>query len=123
MFDRLEAGWYTCTVSAHPSRIEEAVVAAKSVLQGVKRRPVSDLELATARRTLMRRHETDMQSNEYWISLLTHLQFESPKDISCARDIEMLLSKLRWADVQNAYLSLLTDPEHLFVSISTAGPG
>merc|ERR1719181_2721098 len=25
MFDRLEAGWYTCTVSAHPSRIDEAV--------------------------------------------------------------------------------------------------
>merc|ERR1712176_1588940 len=105
------------------SRIKEAVDAAKGVLQGLKNRPVSEMELETARRTLMRRHETDLQSNEYWISLLTHLQYESPKDISCVRDIDMLLSKLTWADVQNAYLSLLTDPEQLFVSISTAGPG
>lgn len=123
MLDRLEAGWYTCTVSAHPSRIMEAVDAAKSVLQGAKRRPISELELSTARRTLIRRHETDLQTNEYWISLLTHLQYNNPKDISCVRDIESLLSKLTWRDVQNAYLTLLTDPNQLFVSVSTAGPG
>lgn len=123
MFDRLEAGWFTCTVSAHPSRIHEAVEAAEGVLQGVKKRPITDLELSTARRTLMRRHETDLQSNEYWISLLTHLQFDNAKDISCVRDIEKIFTKLRWQDVQNAYLSLLTDPHQLFKSISTAGPG
>jgi len=123
MFDRLEAGWYTCTVSAHPSRINEAVDAAKGVLQGVKKRPISELELSTARRTLMRRHETDLQSNEYWISLLTHLQYDNPKDISCIRDIEELFKKLRWNDLQNAYQTLLTDKENIFVSVSTAGPG
>jgi len=123
MFDRLEAGWYSCTVSAHPSRIMEAVNAAKGVLQGVKRRPISELELSTARRTLLRRHETDLQSNEYWISLLTHLQYDNPKDISCVRDIEMMLDALTWRDVQNAYLTLLTEPDQLFVSVSRAGPG
>lgn len=123
MLDRLEAGWFACTVSAHPSRIAEAVDAAKGVIMGVRKRPISDLELGTARRTLLRRHETDLQSNEYWISLLTHLQYDNPKDITCVRDIEWLLSKLRWNDVQNAYLSLLTDHDHLFVSVTTAGPG
>merc|ERR1719343_1958455 len=102
MFDRLEAGWYTCTVSAHPSRIDEAVTAAKGVLQGVRKRPISELELSTARRTLARRHETDMQTNEYWISLLTHLQYENPKDTTCIRDVETMLQKLNWRDVQNA---------------------
>mmetsp|Transcript_25041 Transcript_25041/g.74491 ORF Transcript_25041/g.74491 Transcript_25041/m.74491 type:complete len:1413 (-) Transcript_25041:44-4282(-) len=123
MFDRLEAGWFTCTVSAHPSRINEAVDAAKGVLQGLEKRPVSELELSTARRTLMRRHETDLQSNEYWISLLTHLQFENPKDVTCVRDIKMMFNSLTWRDVQNAYNSLLADPKHLFVSVTTAGPG
>jgi len=123
MFDRLEAGWYTCTVSAHPMVIDKAVEAAKGVLQGVRKRPVTQMELSTARRTLLRRHETDLQSNEYWISLLTHLQYDNPKDVSCVKDIEKLFSKLRWNDVQNAYYSLLTDPEDLYVSISTAGPG
>eukprot|EP00442_Polarella_glacialis_P052143 CAMPEP_0115122048 /NCGR_PEP_ID=MMETSP0227-20121206/46590_1 /TAXON_ID=89957 /ORGANISM="Polarella glacialis, Strain CCMP 1383" /LENGTH=1410 /DNA_ID=CAMNT_0002523905 /DNA_START=19 /DNA_END=4251 /DNA_ORIENTATION=+ len=123
MFDRLEAGWFSCTVSAHPSRIQEAVDAAKGVLQGVKRRPISELELSTARRTLMRRHETDLQSNEYWISLLTHLQFENRKDLSCIQDIDKMLKSLSWRDVQNAYQTLLTDPDQLFVSLSTAGPG
>jgi len=123
MFDRLEAGWYTCTVSAHPSRIMEAVDAAKGVLMGVRKRPISELELGTARRTLARRHETDLQTNEYWISLLTHLQYDNPKDISCVRDIESVFQKLTWKDVQNAYNALLTDPSQLFVSISTAGPG
>jgi len=123
MFDRLEAGWYTCTVSAHPSAIGRAVDAAKGVLTGVRKRPISELELSTARRTLIRRHETDLQTNEYWISLLTHLQYDNPKDVSCVRDIETLLEKLNWRDVQNAYLTLLTDPEQLFVSVSTAGPG
>jgi len=123
MFDRLEAGWYTCTVSAHPARIMEAVDAAKSVVMGVKKRPISELEIATARRTLMRKHETDLQSNEYWISLLTHLQYENPKDTTCIRDIELLLQKLNHRDVNNAYMSLLTEPEQLFVSITTAGPG
>jgi len=123
MLDRLEAGWFSCTVSAHPSRIQEAVDAAKGVLAGVKRRPISELELSTARRTLMRRHETDLQSNEYWISLLTHLQYDSPKDITCVRDIEKMLQALTWRDVQNAYQTLLTEPDQLFVSVSTAGPG
>lgn len=123
MFDRLEAGWYSCTVSAHPSRIMEAVSAAKGVLQGVKKRPISELELSTARRTLLRRHETDLQSNEYWIGLLTHLQHDNPKDISCIRDTEMMLKALTWRDVQNAYQTLLTEPDQLFVSVSTAGPG
>jgi len=123
MFDRLEAGWFTCTVSAHPARIMEAVNAAKGVLRGVRKRPISDLELSTARRTLTRRHETDLQSNEYWISLLTHLQYDNPKDTTCVRDIEQLLQKLNWKDVQNAYQSLLTDDDQLFVSITTAGPG
>jgi len=123
MFDRLEAGWYSCTVSAHPSRIQEAVEAAKGVLQGVRKRPISEFELSTARRTLMRRHETDLQSNEYWISLLTHLQYDNRKDISCVRDIDMMLQRLTWRDVQNAYLTLLTDADQLFVSVSTAGPG
>jgi len=123
MFDRLEAGWFTCTVSAHPSRIMEAVDAAKGVLQGVRKRPISELELSTARRTLVRRHETDLQSNEYWISLLTHLQYDNPKDLSCIRDITTMFQKLTWRDLQNAYATLLTDPEQLFVSICTAGPG
>lgn len=123
MLDRLEAGWYTCTVSAHPSRIMEAVVAAKGVMTGLRKRPVSELELSTARRTLIRRHETDLQSNEYWISLLTHLQYENPKDTTCVRDMEMLLKKLNARDIQNAYQSLLTDLDQLFVSITTAGPG
>eukprot|EP00930_Biecheleria_cincta_P068404 TRINITY_DN5579_c0_g3_i1.p1 TRINITY_DN5579_c0_g3~~TRINITY_DN5579_c0_g3_i1.p1 ORF type:complete len:1399 (+),score=257.63 TRINITY_DN5579_c0_g3_i1:47-4243(+) len=123
MLDRLEAGWYTMTVSAHPSRIMEAVEAAKGVLQGVKKRPMSDLELSTARRTLLRRHETDLQSNEYWISLLTHLQYDNPKDLSCVRDVEMMLNALTWRDLQNAYQTLLTDEEEVFVSVCTAGPG
>jgi len=71
----------------------------------------------------MRRHETDLQSNEYWISLLTHLQSDNRKDISCVRDIEQMLQALTWRDVQNAYQTLLTDPEQLFVSVCTAGPG
>jgi predicted Zn-dependent peptidase len=123
MFDRLEAGWYTCTVSAHPSRISEAVQAAKQVVQGVRKRPISDHEVRTACRTLLRRHETDLQTNEYWINLLTHLQYDNPKDTSCVRDIETMLAALNWRDVHNAYLTLLTDADQLFVSVSTAGPG
>jgi predicted Zn-dependent peptidase len=122
MLSRLEAGWYTCTVSSHPSRIREAVSAAKDVLKGVLARPISELELSSARRTLLRRHETDLQSNEQWISLLSYLQSDAPKDMSCVRDIEMMLSKLTCADAQNAFLSLLTDSDQIFVSVTTAGP-
>lgn len=39
------------------------------------------------------------------------------------RDIEMMLKALTWRDVQNASETLLTDPQQLFVSVSTAGPG
>lgn len=123
LLDRLEAGWYTCTVSAHPSKIGQAIDAAKGVIQGVRRRPISEHELSTAKRTLMRRHETDLQTNEYWIQLLSHLQYNNPKDISCIRDIESMFSRLTWRDVQNAHTSLLTDPDELFVSVTTAGPG
>eukprot|EP00434_Breviolum_minutum_P013767 symbB.v1.2.012143.t1/scaffold829.1/size159244/13 len=35
----------------------------------------------------------------------------------------MMLNALTWRDVQNAYMTLLTEPEQLFVSVSTAGPG
>jgi len=122
MLSRLEAGWYTCTVSSHPARIDEAVSAAKDVLQGVLARPISELEMSSARRTLLRRHETDMQSNEQWISLLSYLQSDTPKDISCVRDIETMLSKLTSADLQNAFLTLLTDRDQIFASVTTAGP-
>lgn len=90
---------------------------------GFNSNAVSPVELATAQRTLIRRHETDLQSNEYWITLLTHLQHDNPKDVTCVRDIEMVLQKLTWRDVQNAYHSLLTDADQLFVSVTTAGPG
>eukprot|EP00927_Polykrikos_kofoidii_P077199 TRINITY_DN74169_c0_g1_i1.p1 TRINITY_DN74169_c0_g1~~TRINITY_DN74169_c0_g1_i1.p1 ORF type:complete len:1468 (+),score=168.81 TRINITY_DN74169_c0_g1_i1:121-4524(+) len=123
MLDSLEAGWFVCTVSAHPSRIGEAVEAAKGVLSGVRKRPISDLELGTARRTLLRRHETDLQSNDYWIFLMSGLQRDNPKDISCVRDIEGVLNGLRADDLQNSYDSLLTDADQVFVSITTAGRG
>mmetsp|Transcript_113357 Transcript_113357/g.196224 ORF Transcript_113357/g.196224 Transcript_113357/m.196224 type:complete len:95 (-) Transcript_113357:43-327(-) len=71
----------------------------------------------------MRRHETDLQSNEYWISLLTHLQYDNPKDLRCVRDIGYLLQKLTRQDVQNAYGTLLMDEDQAFVSICRAGPG
>merc|ERR1712050_649487 len=85
MLDRLEAGWFTCTVSAHPDRIHEAIQAAKGVLTEVQARRISAFEVAMARRTLLRRHETDLQSNDYWLSLLSHLQDDTPKDLSCVR--------------------------------------
>jgi len=124
MLDYLEAGWFICTVSAHPSRIMEAVDAAKGVLERARTRPVLETELSTACRTLLRRHEADLQKNEYWISLLSHLHCDdSPKDASCIRDVEKLLNALTCRDVENAYRSLMTDEDQLFVSISTAGPG
>ena len=137
----------------------------------MKKRPISELELSTARRTLLRRHETDLQSNELRAEILPFQAFkmtfevldlssDSPaaqqsqgpelalpsffpcEDISCVRDIEMMpsdsdsyksfqmladmalrLKALTWRDVQNAYQTLLTDPEQLFVSVCTAGPG
>merc|ERR1712154_622182 len=102
----------------------EAVDAAKGVLDRAKTRPVLESEFSTACRTLLRRHEADLQKNEYWISLLSHLQCEdSPKDTSCIRDVEKLLNALTCQDVENAYHSLLTDEDQLFASISTAGPG
>jgi len=125
LFDRLEAGWYCCTVSSHPSRIQEAVTATKDVLQGVKNRPISEFELNTAKRTLIRRHESDLQLNEYWIALLTHLQLEhgNRKDLSCIRDINEMLESLTARDVQNAHSALLTDDSQIFTSVTTAGPG
>ena len=122
LFNRLEAGWFFCTVSSHPSRIHEAVAAAKGVLQGFSHRPVSAMELGATRRTLLRRHEADLQTNDYWISLLSHLS-RGRKDISCVRDISVVLEKLTSRDLQNAYNSLLTNDEQLFTSITTAGPG
>jgi len=121
MFDQLEAGWFMCTVSTHPDNIDSAVQACKDVLAGVRRRPVSGFEVAAAARSLLRRHEADLGSNEYRISLLENLQYDNPKDTTCVRDMQLVLSKLTDRDVQNAYNSLLTD--ELFVSISTAGPG
>merc|ERR1711920_390274 len=97
--------------------------AAKGVLTGMEERPVSDLEISSAVRTIVARHQTDLQENDYWIALLTHLQYDNPKDTSCIRDVEKLFNGISRQDVQNAYGTLLTGPDQLFVSITTAGPG
>jgi len=124
MLDRLEAGWYTCTVSAHPSRIMEAVEAAKVVITSAKKQPISEFEVRSAKNTLLRRHEVDLQKNEYWIGLLANLQCDDvPKDLSCIADLQKLLEGITWLDVNNAYKTLLTDDDQIFISVCTAGPG
>jgi len=123
LFDVLKGGWFQATVSAHPSQIEEALAAVKSVIKQVRQRPISPLELAAARQHLQRSHQNDAHSNAYWITLLSHLQTElARKDISCVRDVVQMLQSVGPLDVHNGFEALLTDEEQLFVAVGTQGP-
>jgi len=122
LFNRLEAGWFSCTVSSNPSQIKAAVEAMKSVLCGISSRQITKAELETSRRILISSHELQLQNNEYWLSILANLHGRDAKDAAFLGDIEHIYNQLTPADLNNAYRSLLTKPEQLFTAISTAGP-
>jgi len=122
-FSLVQGGWFQARVSSQPDKINEALEAAKRVITEVARKPINTLEVASSRQHLQRKHQNDMHSNDYWLSLLSNLQSDaSNKDITCIRDIEALLQKLGPADVQNAWRSLLTSEDQLFTAVGTQGP-
>eukprot|EP00930_Biecheleria_cincta_P003893 TRINITY_DN104800_c0_g1_i1.p1 TRINITY_DN104800_c0_g1~~TRINITY_DN104800_c0_g1_i1.p1 ORF type:complete len:1184 (+),score=166.75 TRINITY_DN104800_c0_g1_i1:55-3606(+) len=122
LFNVLRGGWFQAIVSSHPSRIHEALQAAKKVIMDVKHKPISAHEVASARQSMQRRHESDLHTNEQWITLLSHLQTENTqKDVSCIRDVLDVLQQVQAGDVQNAYKALTVD-DQLFEAIGTQGP-
>lgn len=122
-FNIVQGGWFQATVSSHPARIEEALAATKRVVLDVRRQPISSIEVSGARQYLQRRLESDMHTNEYWVSLLSFLQTDDAnKDISCVRDVVDVLQQVGSNDVNNAYKALLAGEDQLFVAVGTQGP-
>lgn len=122
LFDRLQSGWFSVNVTSQPSKIDQALNACLRVLRGVRTSPISPRELDRARRTLITRHETDLEDNNYWVGLLTHIQSDQVpnKRLECLRDLVPLYEACTVEDMYDIYN--MFDWGNLYTCIGTSGP-
>jgi hypothetical protein len=80
-------------------------------------------ELDRARRTSLTRHESDLKSNDYWLSLLTHVQSSAVpiKTLQCIADLPAMYEAATVDDVYHAYSGLSLGDDDIFSCIGVSG--
>eukprot|EP00873_Tetraselmis_striata_P020838 jgi/Tetstr1/441102/TSEL_029370.t1 len=123
VFERIESGWFFVTVTSTPEKIHEAREASLNVLLNIATQRITPRELQRAKRTLLTRHESDQKDNNYWLSLLTHLQADSvpSKRLECLRDLKAMYEAATINDVYDAYSYLRLDNASVYSCIGTSG--
>ena len=125
-FDRLHVGWFLLSVTSTPEKVDEALAASLRTLRGIGTQGISARELDRARMTLMTRHDADDKNhtaNEKLLALLMHAQYEGAphKQAAGTGDVLALYKACTVEDVNVAFASLATEPEHVFTCVGTSG--
>eukprot|EP00210_Caulerpa_lentillifera_P004547 g4337.t1 len=121
--ERYPTAWFTVLLTSSPDKIHETVKASLKVLQRMKKQKVSMHELLRAKRTILTRHESELQKNEYWLGLLTHLQCDQVpmKTVETLRDFKAMLTSISLADLNDAYCQFDFSTSGVYTCIGTSG--
>lgn len=122
-FERIHGGWYLVTVTAKPEQAQEALEACKETLQAARTwDPITRDNLQSAAYELVSKHQGALQTNRYWVDLMSGLQLDSipEKDINYIRDFVPLVRSIEVEDVQKILETLDID-EGMWSCIGSSG--
>ena len=103
--ERHPTAWFKVQLTSSPDKVHETIKASVEVLQQIATQKISVRELLRAKRTLLTKHESELQKNFYWIDLLTHLQCDQVplKTVEVLRDYKQMLTSVSVDDLYDAY--------------------
>lgn len=123
-FERIRGGWYLVTVTAKPEQAQQALDACKETLQAARSwDPVTRDNLQSAAYELVSKHQGALQTNRYWIDLMSGLQLDAlgDKNVDYIRDFVPLVKSIQVRDVQEMLETLSIDEEGMWSCIGSSG--
>jgi len=123
-FERIQGSWYLVTVTAKPELAQKALDACKETLHAAQTwDPITRDNLQSAAYELISRHEGALQTNRYWVELMSGLQLECVpgKDPSYYRDFAPMIQSVHVGDVQAMLDCLATDEQGMWTCIGSSG--
>jgi len=121
--ERHPTAWFKVQLTSSPQKIHETVKASVEVLQRIAKQKITMHELLRAKRTLLTKHESDLQKHTYWLDLLTHLQCDQVplKTVEALRDYKQMLVSVSIEDLYEAYNHMDFGMDKIFTCIGTSG--
>jgi len=123
-FERIRGGWYLVTVTAKPEQAQKALDACKETLQAARSwDPITRDNLQSAAYELVSKHQGALQTNRYWIDLMSGLQLDAlaDKNVDYIRDFVQLVNLIEVRDVQEMLETLAIDEEGMWSCIGSSG--
>lgn len=121
--ERHPTAWFKVQLTSSPEKIHETVKASVEVLQRIAKQKITMHELLRAKRTLLTKHESDLQKNTHWLDLLTHLQCDQVplKTVEVLRDYKQMLVSISIEDLYDAYNHMDFDVDKIYTCIGISG--
>ena len=123
-FERIQGGWYLVTVTAKPEQAQAALDACKETLQAARTwDPITENNLQSAAYELVSKHQGALQTNRYWVDLMSGLQLDGMPDktVDYIRDFVPLVNSIRVSDVQAMLENLSVDEQDIWSCIGSSG--
>jgi len=122
-WERHPTAWFKVQLTSSPDKIHDTVKASVEVLQRISSQKITMQELLRAKRTLLTKHESDLQKNSYWVDLLTHLQSEQVplKTVEVLRDYKQMLVSISIEDLYDAYSHMDFSVDKIYTCIGISG--
>ena len=111
-FERMAGGWYLVTVTAKPELAQQALDACKETLEAARTwDPISRDNLQSAAFELCSKHAGAMQTNRYWVDLMSGLQLGvmPDKDERYIADFIPIVQAIQVHDLQAMLACLATE--------------
>lgn len=119
-FERLAGGWFLVTVTASKEKAQAALDACKETLDALRRSsPVTPDNLESAKRVVLNRHELELRTSAYWVTLMAGLQEESIplKGPLSVTDYKAVVEAITTKDLQLTLECLGLDDDELYSAI------
>ena len=112
------------TVTAKPEQAHAALDACKETLQAARTwDPITENNLQSAAYELVSKHQGALQTNRYWVDLMSGLQLDGMPDktVDYIRDFVPLVNSIRVSDVQAMLENLSVDEQDIWSCIGSSG--
>jgi len=123
-FERIRGGWYLVTVTAKPEQAQAALEACKETLTAARSwDPITRDNVQSAAYELVSKHQGALQTNRYWVDLMSGLQLDAVADktVDYVRDFVPLVKSIQVNDVQEMLECLSVEEEGMWSCIGSSG--
>jgi len=119
-FERLTGGYFLVTVTASKENAQKALDACKETLEALRKSsPISQDNLAAAKRVVKNRHEQELHTTRYWAELMAGMQSESIplKGPFSFTEFQAMADAITTRDLQLTFECFQLDSDQIYTAI------